>query len=168
MSAPRKCCSPMEPKTPRRAGRRTASSCYLGTIGRETGQDLWVLPLAGDSKAAAVCRLRGRGSRRAIFAGREMGRVIALRKRARPRIFIAPFPGPGKKIRVSGEGGANPKWRRDGRELFYLSADGIMGRRCRPPRNGTVFGTPHALFTPQWRESGYSRVRRHAQTDSSF
>src|SRR5262249_21078083 len=38
---------------------------------------------------------------------------------------VAPFPGPGKKTRISptGAAGTNPRWRRDGKELFYVSSD---------------------------------------------
>jgi len=34
-------------------------------------------------------------------------------------IYVAPFPGPGAKIQISTRGGSNPKWSRDGKELFY-------------------------------------------------
>jgi hypothetical protein len=36
-------------------------------------------------------------------------------------IYVAPFPGPGGKRRVSTSGGRLPKWRGDGREIFYLA-----------------------------------------------
>jgi hypothetical protein len=37
-------------------------------------------------------------------------------------IFIAPFPGPGGRIRVSSASGAQPNWAHDGTHLFYYSA----------------------------------------------
>jgi hypothetical protein len=33
------------------------------------------------------------------------------------------FDSPGEKWRISTDGGIAPRWRRDGRELFYVSAD---------------------------------------------
>ena len=52
-------------------------------------------------------------------------------------VYIQPFPGPGRKQRVSSEGGIEPAWSRDGRELFYrnrlelyrvpVSASGVGG-----------------------------------------
>ena len=36
------------------------------------------------------------------------------------------FPGGSQRVRVSTDGGFKPRWRRDGKELFYLSADGSM------------------------------------------
>ena len=38
-------------------------------------------------------------------------------------VYVQPFPGPGGKRQISNAGGASPRWRRDGRELFYLSPD---------------------------------------------
>jgi Tol biopolymer transport system component len=34
-------------------------------------------------------------------------------------IYLMPFPGPGGRIPVSREGGRDPRWSRDGRELFF-------------------------------------------------
>jgi len=39
-------------------------------------------------------------------------------------VYVEPYPGPGLKVRVSTEGGFQPVWSRDGKELFYRSADG--------------------------------------------
>src|SRR5262249_19663127 len=40
-----------------------------------------------------------------------------------PQIYIAPFPGPGAKRQVSTVRARQPRWRRDGKELYYISAD---------------------------------------------
>jgi Tol biopolymer transport system component len=41
-------------------------------------------------------------------------------------IYVSPFPGANGKWQVSSAGGQEPRWRQDGKELFYLSADGKM------------------------------------------
>jgi hypothetical protein len=41
-------------------------------------------------------------------------------------IYVAPFPGPGGNWKVSSAGGSEPRWRRDGKELFYLAPDGKL------------------------------------------
>jgi Tol biopolymer transport system component len=55
-------------------------------------------------------------------------------------LYLAPFPGGGPKRRVSTNGALAVRWSRDGRELFYLSRDGVMmavamnaGRQTGPP-----------------------------------
>jgi hypothetical protein len=38
-------------------------------------------------------------------------------------IYIAPFPGSGGRLQVSTAGGQQPRWRRDGKEIFYVAPD---------------------------------------------
>ena len=38
-------------------------------------------------------------------------------------IYVAPFPGPGGKRQISTSGGTFPRWRRDGKEIFYVGPD---------------------------------------------
>jgi hypothetical protein len=41
-------------------------------------------------------------------------------------VYVAPFPGPGGKWQVSTAGGTFPKWRPDGKEIFFVGADGKL------------------------------------------
>ena len=43
----------------------------------------------------------------------------------RPEVYVQPFPGPGTKYPVSSEGGVQPLWARDGRQLFYRWEDQV-------------------------------------------
>jgi serine/threonine-protein kinase len=71
-------------------------------------------------------------------------------------IYVQAFPGPGAKVRVSTEGsGASPRWSRNGRELYYMSAnpgaddaDGANGIYAVdiPAGSSMQPGTPHLLF----------------------
>lgn len=98
---------------------------YRSTVeGNQPGQgfDLWALPLNGDRQPIAVARTRfderdGQFSpdgKWVAFQSDESGRV---------EIYVQPFPGPGRKERVSTTGGAQVRWRGDGRELFYIGLD---------------------------------------------
>ena len=40
------------------------------------------------------------------------------------QVYVRPFPGPGGQYQVSAAGGSNPRWRHDGKELFYLAPEG--------------------------------------------
>lgn len=42
----------------------------------------------------------------------------------RPEVYVRPFPGPGGKWLISHEGGMDPLWARNGKQLFYRSVDG--------------------------------------------
>jgi hypothetical protein len=42
----------------------------------------------------------------------------------RPEIYVTPFPGPGRTFPISTNGGRNPDWRGDGREIVHAALDG--------------------------------------------
>jgi len=44
----------------------------------------------------------------------------------RSEIYVTPFPGGGSKWQISAAGGSGPRWRRDGKELFYMAADSTL------------------------------------------
>src|SRR5215831_8924620 len=44
----------------------------------------------------------------------------------RSEIYVEPFPGPGDHPQVSTNGGAQVRWGRDGKELFYIALDGRL------------------------------------------
>jgi Tol biopolymer transport system component len=44
----------------------------------------------------------------------------------RPEIYVAPFARPTEKHQISPNGGAKPRWRRDGNEIFYLTPAGQL------------------------------------------
>jgi Tol biopolymer transport system component len=43
-------------------------------------------------------------------------------------VYVQPFPRPGARQQVSVEGGTAPAWSRDGKELFYITAQSIGGQ----------------------------------------
>jgi serine/threonine protein kinase len=61
-------------------------------------------------------------------------------------VFVQPFLGHGGKNQISSNGGAQPRWRADGTELFYIAHDKKL--MAVPVLTGKKFvaGTPHALF----------------------
>jgi hypothetical protein len=61
-------------------------------------------------------------------------------------IDVVPFPRRNAKFQVSTGGGSQPRWRRDGRELFYIAADGKL--MAVAIRAGSTFeaDTPVPLF----------------------
>jgi serine/threonine protein kinase/Tol biopolymer transport system component len=62
-------------------------------------------------------------------------------------VYISPVSGAGRRRQVSTNGGAQPRWRRDGQELFYLAPDGnLMAATVTARVDGIETGQPHALF----------------------
>jgi Tol biopolymer transport system component len=84
-----------------------------------------VLPLAGDRKPYPFAQ-----SRFPQLSGHFSadGRWVAYisPESGREEVYVAPFPGPGGKWQVSSSGGRMPRWRRDGRELYFVAEDDTL------------------------------------------
>jgi Tol biopolymer transport system component len=67
----------------------------------------------------------------------------------RPETYVQPYPGPGGKWLISTEGGTEPIWNRNGRELFYRNGNKMMAVDVAAQ---PVFsaGTPRTLFERQY------------------
>jgi eukaryotic-like serine/threonine-protein kinase len=73
-------------------------------------------------------------------------------------VYVRKFPDTGGKWQVSTRGGAQPRWRRDGRELFYLAVDGrLMAATVNTGPAGLSIGPPRALFDTRIRASFVER-----------
>jgi hypothetical protein len=65
-------------------------------------------------------------------------------------IYVQPYPGPDGKWQISTEGGREPVWNRNGRELFYRSGDKMMAVEITTQPNFIV-GKPRMLFEGRYR-----------------
>ena len=63
----------------------------------------------------------------------------------RYEVYVQPYPGPGGKWQISTEGGTEPMWNPNGRELFYRSGDKMMAVDI-ATQPGFVAGRPRKLF----------------------
>jgi serine/threonine protein kinase/Tol biopolymer transport system component len=88
----------------------------------EPQQKLGLLPISGDRKPRVFLQAEVR-VRHGQFS--PDGRWIAYEspESGKAEVYVAPFPGPGGKRQISTGGGGTPRWRRDGKELFYLAPD---------------------------------------------
>lgn len=118
---------------------------YIDTNPR-TKIDLWLLPTFGDRKPIPFLRtpaneLQGQISpdgRWIAYASDESGVW---------EVYVQPFPAPGGSRRtISLGGGAEPQWRPDGRELFYLAPDHTLMAVQVTPGATWRADSPHALF----------------------
>src|SRR5262245_37897965 len=65
----------------------------------------------------------------------------------RGEVYVTPFPGPGGKQQVSIAGGSCPRWRGDGKEIFYLAADNkLMAAEVKIKGSVLEIGAVRPLF----------------------
>jgi hypothetical protein len=118
----------------------------------KSGNDIWALPLDGERKP--VPYLQSRFAEMAPILSPD-GRWIAYfsDESGRSEVYVQPFPGPGGKWLISSEGGSNPVWARNGRELFYRNVTRMMAVDITTDPAFRA-GTPRMLFDgPQYRDA---------------
>jgi serine/threonine protein kinase/Tol biopolymer transport system component len=112
----------------------------------KTGRDLWALPITGNDRKPIVIiktpfdELNGQFSpdgRWVAYETNESGRF---------EIVVQPFPSPTGKWQVSTGGGIQPRWRNDGKELYFVSLDGKLMAASITAGATFAAGTPVALF----------------------
>jgi Tol biopolymer transport system component len=114
----------------------------------KTAVDIWQLPLEGDRKPVPYLQT-GANEQNGRFYPGSTGppRFMAYQSNesGRNQIYIQSIP-TGAKFQVSADGGTVPHWRRDGRELYYLSADNRLMAVPITIGVGVQIGTPQELF----------------------
>jgi len=120
---------------------------YSSQTDPKTKQDVWFLPVTGSGEAKPFPVVRTEAWETAGTLSPD-GRWLAYGSDVSGRvdIYVQSFPGGGGKRQVSTGGGKTPRWRRDGRELFYYAGDGKL--MAVPVRSGESFemGAPVSLF----------------------
>jgi dipeptidyl aminopeptidase/acylaminoacyl peptidase len=112
----------------------------------KTGFDIWAVTMEGERKPFPVVRTNF-DERDGQFS--PDGRWIAFESNesGQYEIYVQPFPGPGGKVRVSRNGGAQVRWRQGARELFYIGLDARLMAVPIQIRNQTLeTGDPVPLF----------------------
>jgi hypothetical protein len=119
---------------------------FFGDMGTSTGFDIFTADLSG--QGAPVPAVQGPltdaepdlspDGRWMAYATTETGAF---------EVFVQPFPPTGAKWQVSNGGGRQPQWRRDGRELYFVTNDRKFYAVDVRPGVAFEFGAPRLLFT---------------------
>ena len=127
----------------------------IGSVHHQsTSEDLWVIPLNGDRKlikflAPPSDQIHGNFSpdgRFVAYSSNESGRF---------QVYVQTFPLSDRKWQVSTDGGYEPRWRADGREIYYLSEDRKL--MAVSVGAGPTFDIPKLLFQTRVPEGITSR-----------
>jgi dipeptidyl aminopeptidase/acylaminoacyl peptidase len=114
------------------------------------GSELWLLPLLGDRKPANLLRSPSQlmhanfspDARIVAYTSSESGKY---------EVWVETAPRSDRKQQISINGGYEPRWRADGRELYYLTEDRKLTAVSVGP--GFSFGAPKPLFQTRVPES---------------
>ncbi len=132
----------------------------------KTKWDLWMLPLSGARKPVPCLQNEFDSFQAVAFPGSgptQYWIAYTSNESGRYEVYVESYPatsaGTGGKWQISRSGGAQPRWSRDGRELFFLAPDRTL--MSVPVRTGAAFsaGIPRPLF--RMRATGLVDCRNH-------
>ena len=116
-----------------------------------SGLDLWLLPLGAAREARALLRTEFDETQPTLSPD---GRWLAYvsNESGDWEVYVRPLAGPAGKWQVSTQGGTEPAWSANGRELFYRQGEEMMAV---PVSTTPSFepGTPQVLFEARLRHS---------------
>jgi eukaryotic-like serine/threonine-protein kinase len=118
----------------------------------KTNSDLWVAPLTADAQLSGPPTAFANtefNEQQGQFSPDSRWIAYVSDESGRPEIHVQAFPVPaggGSKTLISRDGGTQPRWRRDGKELFYISLDGKMMAVDVSSEQAFKTSVPKALF----------------------
>jgi Tol biopolymer transport system component len=115
--------------------------------GGQTGgsADVMVLPLTGDRKPIPIAATAA-GELSPSFSPDGHWVAYQSNEGGEPQVYVQPFPPTGRRFQVSTGGGEEPRWRRDGHELYFMVGQSTL--MAAPIKTAPDFevGTPQPLF----------------------
>ena len=105
-------------------------------------RDIWVVSPGGNPVPFLLTPFDERSPR---FSPDGKWLAYVSDESGRDDIYVQPYPGPGPKWLVSNDGGIDPVWSKDGRELFYRHGDELMAVSVAATR-GFSADRPRRLF----------------------
>jgi len=118
------------------------------SLNRSSGYHLWILSLFGHRQPMALTDERFHHVR-GFFAPDSRWIAYKSTESGRGEVYLQAFPVAHGKRQVSTEGGEEPRWRADGKELFYLASDGKLMAVKIQTKEGLQVGEPEFLFRTQ-------------------
>jgi Tol biopolymer transport system component len=111
-------------------------------INPTTGQDIWVLRL-GERKALPFLQTPF-NENAPMFSPDGHWLAYVSDETGHFEVYLQPYPGPGGKWQISADGGMEPMWNPNGRELFYRSGRKVMAVEI-ATQPGFTAGKPRVL-----------------------
>jgi eukaryotic-like serine/threonine-protein kinase len=114
------------------------------------GWDVGTISLEGDGEPRVVLGTRFNESF-AVLSPDDRFLAYVSDESGRPEVYLIPFRVEGGRIPVSIDGGTEPMWSRDGRELYYRKGDQMMAVSISPEAEPEL-GKPLMLFQGHFRQ----------------
>ena len=133
---------------------------YEKNGGAGTKIDLWILPMTGGGKAFPYLETEFEEAH-AQFSPDGRWIAYASNESGRAEVYVQSFPIGSGKWQISTTGGDQPQWRRDGKELFYISLDRNLMAVSIGGASTLEVGRPEQLFQTVMPGSGLTDDRNN-------
>lgn len=122
----------------------------------ETHADLWYLKRAENVAGYESVPLLRTPARELVAKFSRDGRYIAYcsNESGRYEVFVQSFPSGKQRWQVSFSGGTQPRWSRDGKELFYVNDDELIAVPV-DTDGGFRLGRPQSLYRSKNLQNGF-------------
>jgi Tol biopolymer transport system component len=120
-------------------------STLVFTSRADQGWDLWAMRVTGDRKPFLLRKTKFSEANGVLSPD---GRFLAFESNesGKYEVYVQEFPEAHSHWQISPDGGRDPQWRADGRELYFRSPDAHLMAAPIEKGPGFVSGTPQALF----------------------
>ncbi len=126
-----------------------------------TGRDLWALDMSSPDHSSRVVANTPSEEGQAAFSPDGRWVAYTTNESGRFEVVVQPFPDAGGKWQVSTTGGVAPRWRADGKELYFLAPNAtLMAVPVTAAGASFTAGTPAALFPTRIVEGGTAAINR--------
>jgi Tol biopolymer transport system component len=128
----------------------------------KTGFDLKALTMTGSERTSMVVANTPFEERHGQFSPDGRWVAYATDESGRFEIVVQPFPQATGKWQVSTGGGSQPRWRADGKELYFIGSDGtLMATSIIASGSTFAAGAPAALFQTRFQGGGTANPAKH-------
>jgi dipeptidyl aminopeptidase/acylaminoacyl peptidase len=140
------------------------------SVSPKTRSDIWALPLAGERKPFPVVQTSAEEGSGQFSPDARWVAYVSNESAGRAEVYVTTFPEPSGKWQISTMGGNQPRWRADGKELFYVAPDlRLMAVPIETGTDGSLLaGQPVALFRTPLLGSVNSRAQYAVAPDGRF
>jgi eukaryotic-like serine/threonine-protein kinase len=115
-------------------------------INPATSRDLWTVSPDGKTTPLRVTPFNEGEARFSPGVSSASGPgwvAYTSNESGRREVYVQSYPGGANRVAISNEGGSQPRWSPDGKELYYVTGEAVVAVDVRPDGS---FGPPRTLF----------------------
>jgi dipeptidyl aminopeptidase/acylaminoacyl peptidase len=96
------------------------------TNSERTSNDIWVLLRDGSGSPYPYLRTAASENWASFSPDGKFVVFSATTESGQAEVYVSPWPAPSRRWRISADGGAQARWRRDGKEIFYVAPNNML------------------------------------------